>query len=215
MKLRKGLITLTVAGLMAVLLCLPGPVAGGGNPPIVLPGEKLTGKSKIATVIMGWRDTGTIGDNMGIVDAFIRVDDKLYMVRDESVTVTQFLLRFRPGDPAACAPDPCPWNIPLGLVWLSDRIPGEIPGDFGISGVKPVIWEERDVLDYEFQCLDSDDTPGSDCDPGGDCPMDGVTFLDGVVCAEHSGLGGFVFDEDYQYIMHATVKLSFIVPPKK
>ena len=78
MKLRKGLILMTIAGLMAVLLCLPGPAIGGNNPPIVGLGFKITGPNLRTNVILGWRDT----EDVGSIDAFIRIDDNLYMVRD-------------------------------------------------------------------------------------------------------------------------------------
>lgn len=192
MNQRNGLIVLTIAALMAVLFCLPGPVAGGGNPPVVGEGFKITGPNLRTTVIMGWRNTGEDGS----IDAFIRIDDNLYMVRNVGDAQGFIDLFIAPEDV---------WDIPLGLVGLSDRIPLEIATEYGVSGGDPVIADVQDVSDYEFQCLDSDAYVGG-CQPGPLCP----TGKDGVVCYEPS-FGGTILESDYQYVMHATVKLSFIV----
>jgi hypothetical protein len=193
MKRRNGLIVMSFVGLMVVLLCLPGLVIAGGNPPVVGEAFKITGPNLRTTVIMGYRDTG----NSGSIDAFLRVDDNLYMVRDTGDD-QDFIDLFEPEGA---------WDIPLGLVWQSDRIPLEIATDYGVSGGDPVIVSVQDVIDYEFQCLD---TVGAvlGCQPGPLCPLAGT---DGVTCYEPS-FGGYNYGSDYIYIVHATVKISFIVP---
>ena len=119
MKRKNGLIVLTFAALMAVLLCLPGSVIGGGNPPTADPGFKITGPNLRTTVIMGQRAT----EGGGSIDAFIRIDDNLYIVRDTG-NAPYFIDFFKPEGL---------WDIPLGLVYLSDRIPLEIATDYAVS----------------------------------------------------------------------------------
>ena len=122
MKLKKCLMTITIAGLMAVLLCLPGPVVAGGNALTPGPDEKLIGPNVQITIIMGWRPDPTNG--FGIVTGFIRVNDQLYVVEE-------------PGDAGGFfglfEDDTGNFNIPWGFVNLSDRLPQQIAIDLGMS----------------------------------------------------------------------------------
>jgi hypothetical protein len=188
MKRRNGLIVFTIAGLMAVLLCLPGSVVAGGNPIVPEADEKLIGPNTQATVIIGWRPDPS-NDSKGIVTGFIRVNDLLYVV-EEPGSAQAFIHLFDPD----LTDGEDEFNIPWGLVNLSDRLPQQIAIDLGLGeDALPTVFVEKDVSDYQLRCFESVG-----------CPPEGDVYI------PNYGVG--VGPDVFKLAVHATAKLSFVVP---
>jgi hypothetical protein len=210
MKRRNGLIALTIVGLMAVLLCLPVPAIGGGNPPNVGEGLKVVGPNLHAELIMGWREsTGT-----GLIDVFVRVNDKLYMFQEEG-SAAGFISLFDP-DPTATDPAFDHFDIPYFVQNNSGLLPDDIKDDFNPSAVAAVVANEADVTNYEFQCLGVVNDSACDCSGDSLCPLVvlGVPQPE-VVCYCPLGPPPGNMVQDYKYFVHSNIKISFAEPANK
>jgi hypothetical protein len=160
MKSRKGIVICAIAGFIASSLCLSGLAVGGGfspNPPGVEENQKLIGPMFRGVLLAGWTHTDTVdGKNMGNVEAFLRIEDKLYAgiiacgVEDfDFRTTTRFQITT--------------WPLPL-----------EIAADFRYAGCEPVIFKEKDVDNLEVES-------GLNLVPGKDCPEGLMLYYDYIL----------------------------------
>ncbi|MCG7852960.1 MAG: hypothetical protein MIO92_10605, partial [Methanosarcinaceae archaeon] len=84
MNLRKSFLTLTIVGIMALMLCLAGTaIAGPGpNAGTVPTGYKTSGPSPKAFLMAGWIPNGFLNEDpnrpIGILEAYVWLDGKLY-----------------------------------------------------------------------------------------------------------------------------------------
>ncbi len=141
MKKRKGFLTLSVVGLMAMLLSLPGVVLGGGPNSGLEAEEKLIGPLLRGVVIVGWKDNGT-GDDLGTAEALLLVEGKLYVqIIDMEMPSNSFL--------AATAA-----SLPIY------PLPSQVAVDYGmVDGSRAVIFEEKDVSNCNVEADVSGEDP--------------------------------------------------------
>ena len=148
MKVKKNLLTFTVAGLMAFLFCLPVAevMAGGNNPPGGEVEYKQMGPKVKGQLIVGWRYDYAEEVDYGDVEANILVEGKLHTAIIKSDVIEDTFLALEAVDI---------------LEWL---FPTEIADEYNMPlNTKVVVLEEKDVID--FQMLPDREPPTIYTDP--------------------------------------------------
>jgi hypothetical protein len=140
MKKKKNLLTFAIVGCMAILLCMPAVVFTGGSPnPGVPAGLKVANPGVNGVLMIGWKYTHTIspGNDEGTVEAFLKVDDKIYTeIKKENNPESAFI--------AADVSEITGYKMPNQLVLDFEM------GDPGL-GAYATILEENDVSNFRNQ----------------------------------------------------------------
>lgn len=187
MKTKRNLVMFFISGFVALLLCLPGPVIGGPGPGVPS-GYKVVGPNLHATIIIGWRPPAAEGEENGVIEAFIRIYDKLYMVLEGGGGPQFFRENFL---------------TPQCIVDFSDRLPVAIATDFtSKADAEPVVADVKDVSNFEFLCMGEES--GEQCTSSSiyPCPTGAVIYCPDLFDAELR----------YVYVVHCDAVISFMVP---
>jgi hypothetical protein len=208
MKVRKKFLTLTIAGLMALLFCLPASVFAGPGPNsgTVPANYKTSGPSPKAFLMAGWKPDAA-ATNFGVLEAYVWVDDILYMaILDDNYP--EYLIEEATASDLVVQQDPVNGTL---TGWI---FPGAIAEayNFPAATTRVVVLEEKDVTEWceEVICAEG---AGQPCEP--------------VTCEEGEGLvlvdiqpgdldpnvsGGYL---SYKHILRTNLKLTFLVPSTK
>jgi hypothetical protein len=193
MKARKTFLTLTIAGLITLLFCLPasvfagpGPNSGTG-PDNILENRKVSGPNPVAFLLAGWRPTDTVGQ--GILEAFLWVEGQLF----------KGIMAYPHGEAAM-------QNASASTIIVLDDNPSDVnfwvfPEEIATELYgKPehtlvVVLEPKDVSDFDVQ--------GPHPKPNNPIELD----------VNNPPLGPWA-DFGYKYLLFGEVRLTFLVPTK-
>jgi hypothetical protein len=208
--MRKTLFTITIAGFVALFLCLPASVFAGPGPnsSSVPQGYKTSGPSPKAFLMAGWipyeiTPVGCSAQSPGVLEAYVWLDEKLYMgIVDDCYP--EYLIE------GAAVSDLVVQEDQYGNItgWF---FPGAIAEayNFPPTTTLVVVLDEKDVTEWceEVICLEGAEKP---CEPVTCEEDEGLVLVDiQPEDLDPNGNNGYL---SYRHILRTNLKLTFLIP---